>query len=149
MASEVRYLYQKCDDSAAHALSVALEVARSVGCQYIHTPHLLTALLFEIRPVFDRLYGAETTASLLQDLSRVSSVAQASEQSAPYGSGIPFSDECKRLIAYASEESERSGLARFSCAHLIRSFAREPRCVAGALLAKHAIDVSAYDDKNH
>ena len=55
---------------------------------------------------------------------------------------LPLSNECKRVLAYANEESERFGHNIIGCEHLLLGILREQHCFAAQLLNQQAVTLA-------
>jgi hypothetical protein len=65
----------------------------------------------------------------------------------PTSIDLPLSDECKRILAYAAEETERLGHREIGTEHLLLGMLREEKSLAAQILRGHGLDVSAIRDQ--
>src|SRR5262249_46006234 len=56
---------------------------------------------------------------------------------------LPMSNECKRILAYAAEETERLKHRHIGTEHLLLGILREEKCMAAQMLQQHRLRVNA------
>jgi hypothetical protein len=56
---------------------------------------------------------------------------------------LPLSSECKRIFAYAAEESMRLFHGHIGIEHLLLGILREEKCVAAEILRGHGLDLTS------
>ena len=56
---------------------------------------------------------------------------------------LPFSNESKRVLAYAAEEAERLGHKHIGTEHLLLGLLREEKCLAAQILQERGAEAHA------
>jgi ATP-dependent Clp protease ATP-binding subunit ClpA len=139
MSSRAGYLFQRGDPAAAALLGAERQRAQQSAHTYVTTTDLLRTFVNDARSLLVSLCQTEDAQIAIDRLSDELSSHDSCDSFAP-GSSIRFSDECKRAIAYACENAERSWHAAFSAEQLLAGLAKEPR--VGALLRTCGIAVA-------
>jgi ATP-dependent Clp protease ATP-binding subunit ClpC len=125
-------VFEKFTEKAKRVLFLARYEASQVGDKVIGTEHLLLGLLKEgdeiTREIFSRLnIDMDSLRVEIEDRGPSREKTAASVE-------IPFSEETKRVLAYAGEEAERLVHPHIGNEHLLLGLLREENSTAGRLL---------------
>jgi len=114
--------------------------AAQFGSTTIETEHLLLGLIRGDEKLTNRFLG---------DHSSIESIRKEIEgriticQKVSIALDLPMSNECKRILAYAAEETERLNHRHTGTGHLLLGILREEKCMAAEILQQYGIRVSA------
>jgi len=114
--------------------------ASEFGNMSIETEHLLLGLVREDRPLLSRF---------VSDAASIDSIRKEIEGRVglrPYVStsiDLPMSEECQRILAYATEEAERLRAHEVRTEHLLLGILREEKCMAAELLCERGMKLTA------
>ena len=130
-------MFERYTESARRVLFFARYEASQVGGVAISADHLLLGLTREAKGVVCEIFA----------VSRVSlkSVRQEIEARAPFGEKhptsleLPFTEDGKRVLKFASEEADRLQHAYIGTEHLLLGLLREESSPAAATLAVHGL----------
>jgi ATP-dependent Clp protease ATP-binding subunit ClpC len=117
-------MFEKFSEGARCAIFAARLEAASRGTREIEPTHLLLGILHqgEIAPLF-----ANDLAKLETVRSKIAQGLPVGREPLPEKVDIPLAHASKRILAYATEESERMRHATISSAHLLLGIHRESR----------------------
>jgi ATP-dependent Clp protease ATP-binding subunit ClpC len=116
--------FERYTEEARRVIFWARYEASAFGSAEISTVHLLLGLLRDGTQIVQHFLGAESSIEALQkDLAgtQPKSVAQVSTSV-----DLPLSIDAKRVLAYASEESERLENRYIDLVHLLLGLMRDP-----------------------
>jgi ATP-dependent Clp protease ATP-binding subunit ClpC len=138
-------MFERYTEGARRVLFFALNEAKVLGSPYIETEHLLLGLLKEDPELVQRLVGKRVTeetfrASILANSTMPEVIATKIDP--------PLTNQCKRILAYANEESERlegrrTGTVLIRTGHLLLGLMREQGCPAARLLKDAGAELAA------
>ncbi|MDH3628479.1 MAG: ATP-dependent Clp protease ATP-binding subunit [Acidobacteriota bacterium] len=134
-------MFEKLTEKAKRVLFLARYEASQQSAQHIGSEHILLGLLKEpeesIRELFNR---ANVSIDLLQaELERRGPMREKLSTSVE----IPFSDETKKVLEYAEEESERLMHSSIGSEHLLLGLLRMEESTAGRLLVERGMRLYA------
>jgi Clp amino terminal domain, pathogenicity island component len=132
-------MFARYTEVARRTIFFARYEASMFGSPYIETEHLLLGLLREDRAFRDRLPtgGSEQIRKRIEE--RV-------PQPVPrmWSVDLPLSQESKRALAYADEESKALRHPVIDCSHLLLGILRIETSTAAVLLREFGIDYARY-----
>jgi ClpA/ClpB-like protein len=128
-------MFDRYTEKSRRVLQFARENASKSGAASIESQHLLLGILRE-------------TPSVLSEQFRQKLEQMQSELDAPdvkgariSEEGLPLSNECKRILAYAAEEAERLAHRHIGTEHLFLGVLREEKCTTAKIMRSHGIKV--------
>lgn len=130
-------MFEEYTERARRVLFFARYEASQFGSVTIETEHLLLGLLRE-RADFLRLFLVDR--SVVDFRKEVESRIKVQDK-VSISIDLPLSDECKRILAYAGEESDRLSHAYVGAHHLFLGILREKDCLAATILNSHGVDL--------
>ena len=123
-------LYARYTEDARKAIFFARDESAALGSPCIQTEHLLLGLLRENQPMFERFLSKISSIETFRK--RIEKLAIRSQKVSEMN--LPFSDECKRALAYSAEEAARTAYPLIAPGHLILGLLREEGCFAERVL---------------
>ena len=133
-------MFERYTEKARRVIFFARYEASQFGSPFIETEHLLLAVLREDHALAMRFLHSHAAIDGLRD--QIESQAESRPRAAPTPD-LPLSHECKRVLAYAAEESERLHQPHIGPSHLFLALLREKDGTAARLLRERGLDVSA------
>jgi ATP-dependent Clp protease ATP-binding subunit ClpC len=129
-------MFERYSDTARQAIFWAFYVADETGSAAIGPEHLLAGIL-GVDPDIAQRYPqlAELTSPPHPAPARPAIL-----QPAPHRD-LPLSEDCKRALARAAEESERLGHGSITGGHLLIGILRQEHCRAAKVLRGHGITI--------
>lgn len=122
-------MFERYTEPARRVIFFGRYEASQYGSTTIETEHLLLGLCREDRASFQDLLHlpvGEVRKKVADGLERRPKVSTAND--------LPLSNECKRILAHASEESARIGHRHIGTEHIILGILKEPACGAARAL---------------
>jgi len=120
-------VFERYTEKARRSIFFARYEASQFGSPYIETEHLLLGLIREDRLLTVRFleqdFGYTKIRQQIENMSGVREVVSTSVD-------LPLSNECKRVLAYAVEESETLASKEINTGHLLLGLLREERDVS-------------------
>jgi ATP-dependent Clp protease ATP-binding subunit ClpA len=136
-------MFERYTEKARRVIFFARYEASKFGSHNIETEHLLLALLREDRPFRDRLPpGAEQVTR-----SRIDELAPRPNPSISTSVDLPLSEDSKRALQYAAEESKALGHPYIDCSHLLLGLLRIETSMAAVLLQGFGIRYASYREE--
>jgi ATP-dependent Clp protease ATP-binding subunit ClpC len=129
-------MFERYTETARKSVFVARYEATQFGSGYIETEHLLLGILRTDGPLALRLLKAPE---------RIEAVREQIEKQAARGEkpstsvDMPLSQECKRALAYAGQESEQLHQKHIGAEHLLLGIVRQETCLAAKILLSFGI----------
>lgn len=133
-------MFERYTHKSRQMIFLARAEAQAVGSPYIESEHLLLGLLHEDSDLFAAITDLDLSEEALR--LQVQAVHPAGE-SLPKDSDLPLSNECKRILAYAYEESQRLGDRHLGTEHQLLGILREEGCLAAKLLRQRGANLRA------
>lgn len=132
-------MFERYTERARRVLFFARYEASQFGTATIKTEHLLLGLLRESKGLTTRLFqrGNVSVESLRDDLS--SRMPLFREKIGTHVE-IPFSEDARRALALAAEESDKLLHAYIGTEHLLLALLRDPKTGAGSVLAAAGLE---------
>ncbi len=131
-------MFERYNEKARRTIFFAHYEASQFGSPYIESEHMLLGLLHEDKTLTMRFITPRTTEEALR---KEIEQQQTVRESIPTSVDLPLSNECKHILAYAAEESERLAHEAIGTEHLFLGILREKHCFAAELLKQHGINV--------
>jgi ATP-dependent Clp protease ATP-binding subunit ClpA len=104
----------------------------------IETEHLLLGLSRGDKAMTDRfLRSPDAVESIRRQIEKRTPTREKLSASAD----LPLSEECKRVLAFGAEESDRLGHPHIGTEHLLLGLLREEDCLAAQMLRERGIDI--------
>lgn len=133
-------MFELYTEGARRAIFFGRYESSGFGSPYIETEHLLLGILREDKGLTNRLL--QTYAALESIRKQISEHAPVREKIST-SVDLPLSNECKRVLAYAAEESMRLKHPHIGCEHLLLGILREEDCFAAHLLKERGLTLLA------
>jgi ATP-dependent Clp protease ATP-binding subunit ClpA len=136
-------MFDRYTEKARRVIFFARYEASMYGQPYIETEHVLLGLLREDKALFHRLTKLSFQVQSIRD--QVSAATPIREKVST-SVDLPLSNECKRVLAYAAEESQRMADRHIGSEHLFLGLLRETNGFAAALLRERGITLEKFRD---
>jgi len=131
-------MFERYTEKARRALLFAHYEASQFGSPSIETEHLLLGLLREDHTAVKRYLNPEISQESIREQIEAHTLIQ---QKTSARVDLPFTNECKRALAYAAEESLRLGKNHIGTEHLLLGLLREEDCYAALMLQRHGVEL--------
>jgi hypothetical protein len=132
-------MFERFTEKARRAVFFARYEASQFGSPYIETEHLLLGILREDKALTNRLLPPSASAeSIRKQIAENTTIRSKISTSVD----LPLSNECKRILAYAAEESERLSHSFIGTGHLFLGVLREQGCFAAKLLKEKGVTLA-------
>jgi Clp amino terminal domain, pathogenicity island component/SnoaL-like domain len=133
-------MFERCTEKARRVIFFACYEASQYGSPYIETEHLLLGLLREDSWLVRRFLGPDSVVAnirteieeLIPPRERISTSVE-----------VPLTEECKRLLNFAAEESERLAQRHIDTGHLLLGILRVEGSLASRLLRDRGVKPEA------
>ena len=133
-------MFDRYTEKARRVIFYARYEASQFGSPYIETEHLLLGLLREDEALTNRfLRSPESVESIRNQIEKNTIIREKISTSVD----LPLSNECKRVLAYAAEESERLAHRHIGTEHLLLGLLREEKCFAAEILETRGVRAPA------
>ena len=124
-------MFERYTEKARRAIFFARYEASQFGSPYIETEHLLLGLLREDKALANRFLRSHAAVeSIRKQIENHTTIAERVSTSVE----LPVSHECKRVLAYAAEESQCMNHKHIGTPHLLVGLLREEKSFAAQLL---------------
>jgi ATP-dependent Clp protease ATP-binding subunit ClpC len=130
-------MFHRYTEWARRAVFYSRHEASEFGSPKIESHHLLLGLLREFPDLLEPQLGGGALETICKDLLQ----RFPPRVKVPTSVDVPLSHECKRVLAYADEESEMLRHDQVDGGHLALGLLREERSEAAAILRQHGIGV--------
>lgn len=133
-------MFDRYTEKARRTIFFARYECSQFGSPHIETEHLLLGLLREEPALARRFMHPPASAESIR-----SAIEAQAKKRDPVSTSVdlPLSNECKRVLAYAAEESMRLHHQHIGCEHLFLGLLREENCVAALLLKERGVGLIA------
>ncbi len=133
-------MFEKYTEKARRVIFFARYEASQFGSPYIETEHLLLGLIREDKNLTNRFFPKANASidSIRKEIEGRTSVREKVSTSVD----LPFSDESKRALNAAAEESERLSHKHIGTEHMLLGLLREERSVAAEILRERGLRIS-------
>jgi cell pole-organizing protein PopZ len=133
-------MFERYTEKARRAIFFARYEASQFGSPYIETEHLLLGLLREDKALANRFLRSHAAVeSIREQIENHTTIGERVSTSVD----LPLSHECKRVLAYAAEESERMNHKHIGPPHLLVGLLREQKSFAAQLLGEQGLTLAA------
>jgi hypothetical protein len=133
-------MFERFTEKARRVVFFARYEASQFGSQYIETEHLLLGLLREDRSFRDRLpMGTEDLAR-----KRIEEHTPRPMQKISTSVDLPLSEDSRRALAHAAEESEAMQHRHIDCGHLLLGLLRIETSTAAVMLREFGVGYARY-----
>ncbi len=132
-------MFERYTEKARRTIFFARYEASQFGSQFIETHHLRLGLLREDLGLFEPLLNPGQTENIRK---QIEAMFPATGEKIHTSVDLPLSHECKRVLAYGSEEAERLGHKHFGTMHLLLGLFREEHCAAAGILNERGLDLA-------
>ncbi len=101
--------------------------------------HLLLGFLRESKAFSAKLFSGPsfTVDDIRKEIEKHTTVGE----KIPTSVDLPLSNECRRILHYASEEADRLGHKHIGTEHILAGMLREEDCYAARLLGEHSVSL--------
>jgi ATP-dependent Clp protease ATP-binding subunit ClpC len=128
-------MFEKYTEKARRVIFFARYEANQFGSPTIETEHLLLGLIREDKNLTARFIPKANAT--IQDIRKEIEGRTLIRDKVSTSIELPFSEECKRALNSAAEESDRLGHKHIGTEHILLGLLREERSVAAAILREH------------
>ena len=133
-------MFEKYTEKARRVIFFARYEASQLGSPFIETEHLLLGLIREDKNLTNRFFPKANASidSIRKEIEGRTSIRERVSTSVD----LPFSDESKRVLNAAAEESERLSHRHIGTEHMLLGLLREERSVAAEILREKGLRLS-------
>jgi uncharacterized protein (TIGR03435 family) len=136
-------MFERYTEKARRSIFFARYEANQFGSPYVETEYLLLGLLREDSALANRfLHSRAAVESMRKQIKG----HMASREKTSTSVDLPLSPECKRVLAYGAEESERRNHKHIGINHLLLGLLREEECFAAQLLRERGLTLDLVRD---
>ena len=128
-------MFEKYTEKARRVIFFARYEASQFGSPSIETEHLLLGLIREDRNLTARFIPKASTT--IQDIRKEIEGRTLIRDKVSTSIDLPFSEECKRVLNRAAEESDRLSHKHIGTEHILLGLMREEKSVAAEILREH------------
>jgi len=132
-------MFERYTERARRVIFFARYEASQFGSHAIETEHLLIGLLREDRNLVNRFLLDEKGESIRAEIEARATL----REKVPTSIDMPLSEECRRILAYATEEAVRLNHLHIGTEHLLLGILREEKCMAAEILRGHGLRLMA------
>ena len=133
-------MFERYTEKARRVIFFARYEASQFGSPYIETEHLLLGLLREDKALTNRFLRSPHASieSIRKQIEGRTTVREKVSTSVD----LPLSQECKRVLTYATEEAERLAHKHIGTEHLLLGLLREEKSFAAEILHERGLRLS-------
>jgi len=137
-------MFERYTEKARRVIFFARYEASQLGSPCIETEHLLLGLLREDKALTNRFMHLHASVESIRKQIDAHTVIR---EKVATSVDLPFSNECKRVLAYAAEEAHRLGHTHIGTEHLLLGLLREEKCFAAQLLRERGLNLDQIRDE--
>jgi len=137
-------MFESYTEKARRVIFFARYEASQFGSPSIETEHLLLGLLRENKALTNRFLSTHGVVGSIQEQIKEHTVIR---EKVSTSVDLPISNEGKRVLAYAAEESVRLGHKHIGTKHLLLGLLREEKCFAAQLLHERGLKLDEVRDE--
>jgi hypothetical protein len=130
-------VFERFTEKARRVIFFARYEASQFGSPYIESEHLLLGLLRESKAFSARLFASSPGA--IDKIRKQIEGHTTFGEKFPTSVDLPLSEECKRILLYASKEAEGLAHKHIGTEHLLLGMLREQNCYAAQLLNENGV----------
>jgi len=133
-------MFDRYTEKARRTLFFARYEASQFGCSYIETEHLLLGVFREDKALASEFLGSHSKVDAIRN-----SIAQHGKAGDKFATSVdlPLSQESKRVLAYAAEESEGMNHKHIGTPHLFVGLLRDEKTFAAQLLREQGLTLGS------
>jgi ATP-dependent Clp protease ATP-binding subunit ClpA len=132
-------MFERFTERARRVIFFARYEASQFGSTTIESEHFLLGLVREDKNLTNRfLRNSSAIESIRKEIEGRTTIREKVSTSID----LPLSDECKRILAYSAEESERLNHRHIGTEHLLLGILREEKCLAAKILDERGLRLS-------
>ena len=133
-------MFEKYTEKARRVIFFARYEASQFGSPFIETEHLLLGLIREDKNLTNRFFPKANASidAIRKEIEGRTVIREKVSTSVD----LPFSDECKRALNAAAEESERLSHKHIGTEHMLLGLLREEKSVAAEILRERGLRLS-------
>jgi len=128
-------MFERYTEKARRTIFFGRYEASQFGSPYIESEHLLLGLLREDKALAHTFLPHGGVESIRKEVEGQTVIREKVSTSVD----LPLSNECKRILAYATEEADRLSHKHIGTGHLFLGVLREQDCFAAKLLRERGI----------
>jgi ATP-dependent Clp protease ATP-binding subunit ClpC len=138
-------MFEKYTEKARRVIFFARYEASQFGSPFIETEHLLLGLIREDKNLTNRFFPKPNASidSIRKEIEGRATIREKVSTSVE----LPFSDECKRALNAAAEESERLSHKHIGTEHVLLGLLHEEKSVAAEILRERGLKLSMIRDE--
>ena len=131
-------MFERYTETARRIIFFARYEASQFGASYIETEHLMLGLFREDKALANQLLASYRKLEAIR-----SSIMQRGPTGPKFSTSVdlPLSEESKRVLVYAAEESDRMNHKYIGTVHLLLGVLREEKSFAAQLLREQGVTV--------
>jgi ATP-dependent Clp protease ATP-binding subunit ClpC len=130
-------MFEKYTEKARRVIFFARYEASQFGSPYIETEHLLLGLIREDKNLTSRFFPKANAT--IQDIRKEIEGRTLVREKVSTSVDLPFSEESKRVLNCAAEESERLSNKHIGTEHILLGLLREEKSIAAEILRDHGL----------
>jgi ATP-dependent Clp protease ATP-binding subunit ClpC len=130
-------MFERFTEKARRVIFFGRYEASQFGSPYIESEHLLLGLLREDKALTARFLRLEGLGSVREEIEKNTVARPPTSTSVD----LPLSNECRRALAYASEEADALSHKHIGTEHLLMGLLREEKCFAAHLLIERGVNL--------
>lgn len=134
-------MFERYTEKARRVIFFARYEASQFGSPYIESEHILLGLLRESKALSARLFAGSPGA--IDKIRKQIEGQTTFGEKIPTSVDLPISEECKRILLYASEEADCLAHKHIGTEHLLLGMLREKDCYAARLLNENGVSLES------
>jgi ClpA/ClpB-like protein len=131
-----RFMFERYTEKARRTIFFGRYEASQFGSPYIESEHLLLGLLREDKSLANTFLSSHGTVESVRKQVEARAVIR---EKLSTSVDLPLSNECKRILAYATEEADKFTHKFVGTGHLFLGVLREYDCFAAKLLRERGV----------
>jgi hypothetical protein len=131
-------MFERYTEKARRTIFFGRYEASQFGSPNIESEHLLLGLLREDKRLANQFLRSHASVESIRGQIEAHTTLR---QSVPTSVDLPFSNECKRILAYAAEEAFRFEHKHIGTEHILLGTLREKDCFAARLLRERGVEL--------
>lgn len=132
-------MFERYTQTARRAVFFARYEASQLGSPYFETEHLLLGILREDGALALRFLGS---SEVVDSIRKQIDARATTREKIPLHADIPVTDESKRALSHADDESTRMNHRHIGTEHLLLGLLREEKCFAAELLRERGLTLA-------
>jgi ATP-dependent Clp protease ATP-binding subunit ClpC len=140
-------MFENWTEKARRVLWYARYEAVNASQRTIHSEHLLVGLAREDPQLMSRFPSVPKWIDVQRQVISKGQAQETPLANTPHAVDMPLSDESKRILAYASDESKRMGSKDFRAQDLLLGMLREEKSLAAEMLRQWGVTLAGAREK--